>query len=345
MSEEKSFTQLVKRLISLVWVLILCVVVSTSLYLGNTLGFFKLKPVERPLLMSFSDLPSAPKSAMTIWQAPDTTMVPETPEGELIRYGKELITHTSVYLGPKGKVQTISNGMNCQNCHLNAGTSPFANNFAKVASSYPKFRNRSGTVVGFEKRINGCFERSMNGKKLQEDSREMKAMVSYLKWIGKDVKKGESLLGFGLLELKPLNRPADPEKGKVIFTQYCARCHGENGQGQPAENGLEWKYPPLYGENSYNIGAGMYRLSTFAKFIKSNMPYGITYQNTFLTDEEAWDVAAYVNSMQRPGKDLSGDWPDISKKPFDYPFGPYADTFPEEQHKYGPYGPIIQVYQ
>jgi thiosulfate dehydrogenase len=67
------------------------------------------------------------------------------------------------------------------------------------------------------------------------------------------------------------------------------------------------------------------------------MPYGVTYENPVLTDEEAWDVAAFINSMPRPSKDISNDWPDISKKPIDYPFGPYADKLTDEQHKFGPW--------
>ena len=70
------------------------------------------------------------------------------------------------------------------------------------------------------------------------------------------------------------------------------------------------------------------------------MPLGANYDKPQLSDEEAWDLAAYVNSMPRPAKDLSKDWPDIAGKPFDHPFGPYADPFTEEQHKYGPYKPI-----
>jgi thiosulfate dehydrogenase len=70
------------------------------------------------------------------------------------------------------------------------------------------------------------------------------------------------------------------------------------------------------------------------------MPHGTTFENPVLTDEEAWDVAAYVNSLERPVKVFQEDWPDISKKPFDHPFGPYADSFSQAQHKYGPFGPI-----
>jgi thiosulfate dehydrogenase len=100
----------------------------------------------------------------------------------------------------------------------------------------------------------------------------------------------------------------------------------------------------LWGKDSYNDGAGLYRLSNFAKYIKYNMPFGITHTHATLTDEEAWDIAAYVNSMPRPHFNVPNDWPDISKKPIDHPFGPYADSFSEDQHKYGPYKPIKAFY-
>lgn len=337
---EKSFIRHVRRLINLVWVLLGCVVGSTALFVGNALELISLEPTKQPLIAS-TNISTTNHSNETVWQAPDTASIPSTAQGNKIRYGRELIAHTSKYLGPKGKVRKISNGLNCQNCHLKAGTVPFGNNYARVASVYPKLRNRSGIMEGFEKRVNDCIERSLNGQKLDPDSREMQAMVAYLKWVGKDVRKGESLPGFGLVTVEPLDRPADPERGELVYAQYCARCHGDEGEGRLAKSGLEWTYPPLYGKDSYNNGAGLYRLSKFASYVKANMPYGVTFENPFLTDEEAWDVAAFVNSMPRPAKDLSGDWPDITKKPIDHPFGPYADNFSEKQHKYGPFSPIL----
>lgn len=275
-----------------------------------------------------------------VWTAPDTTQIPDTPEAQLIRYGRDLIAHTSVYLGPKGKVKALTNGMNCQNCHLNAGTKPYGNNYSAVRSTYPKFRARSGSIETIEKRINDCIERSLNGNKLEDSSREMRAIVSYIQWLGKGVPNGVSPPGVGLLDLPLLTRPADPEKGKIVFALHCIRCHGRNGEGRMHENGLEWRYPPLYGDGSYNIGAGLYRLSRFAGYVKANMPNDNTTGQPILTDEEAWDVAAFINSQQRPAKDFSNDWPDIAGKPFDHPFGPYADSFSEEQHKYGPFDVI-----
>ncbi len=276
------------------------------------------------------------------WQAPDTLSIPETTEGKLISYGRELIRHTSVYLGPKGKVMTTSNGMNCQNCHLEAGTKFFGNNYSAVASTYPKFRARSGTKESIEKRVNDCIERSLNGKAIASGSQEMRAFVSYITWLGKDVMKDTSPKGSGLMDVPKLKRAADSVNGKIVYQKYCKRCHGEKAEGQMAEKGLEWKYPPLCGENSFNVGAGLYRLSRLAGFVKANMPNDLgTYEKPTLRDEEAWDVSAYIVSLPHPTKDISKDWPDISSKPFDHPFGPYADQFSETQHKYGPFVPIL----
>ena len=277
-----------------------------------------------------------------IWTAPDTTDIPNTPEGDLIRYGRELIAHTSVYLGPKGKVRQISNGLNCQNCHLQGGTLPYGNNFSVTAWSYPKTRKRSGLNEDFVYRVNGCFERSMNGQKLDPESREMKAFIAYFMWMGQGVKKGERPFGTGLQKVSLLDRAADPEKGKALYAQHCTVCHGPDGQGVMAPTGLEYVYPPIFGENSFNTGAGMYRLEKFASFIKTNMPLGVTYKNPALTDEECWDIAAFVNSQPRPEKDLSADWPNIADKPYDHPFGPFADDFTEEEHKYGPYQKMLK---
>lgn len=281
-----------------------------------------------------------PRPGGGLWHAPDSTQIPLTAEGDLIRYGRELIAHTAKYLGPKGKVRTISNGMNCQNCHLNGGTKPFGNNYAAVTATYPKFRARSGSVETIEKRINDCIERSLNGEKLEETSLEMRAIIAWFTWLGQDVPKGMVPPGTGLTTLPFLERPADPVQGKRVYEKHCLICHGVDGQGMKHRDSAEWIYPPVAGMQSYNVGAGLFRLSRLAGYVKSNMPYGTTFDKPVLNDEEAWDVAAYINSLTRPAKIFKDDWPDISKKPFDHPFGPYADSFPEEQHKFGPFADI-----
>jgi thiosulfate dehydrogenase len=275
--------------------------------------------------------------AADCWTGAGANQIPVTEEGKLIRYGRNLIENTAQYLGPKGTVAKISNGMNCQNCHLEAGTKPWGNNYGAVAATYPKFRERSGSVETIEKRVNDCLERSLNGKPIDNNSTEMRAIIAYIKWLGNEVPKGTKPKGSGIMELSYLPRPADPVKGKMIYTTTCERCHGKNGDGQINADENGYLYPPLWGNNSYNSGAGLFRLSRFAGYVKNNMPNPLNYHNPQLTDEQAWDVAAYVNSQPRPSKDLSKDWPNIKKKPFDHPFGPYTDTWSEEKHKYGPW--------
>ena len=278
----------------------------------------------------------------TVWMGPPANQIPyySREDGKLIWYGHQLISNTSKYLGPKGSVMQITNGMNCQNCHLDAGTKPWGNNYSGVYSTYPRYRDRSGTIETIYKRINDCIERSLNGIALDTNSKEIKAIYAYIKWVGEDVTKGERPKGSGIVDLPYLERAADPVKGQIVYTQTCQTCHGANGEGQLNADGITYTYPPLWGKNSYNVGAGLFRLSRFAGYVKNNMPFETNYHAPKLSDEEAWDVAAFVNSQPRPTKDLSSDWPDISKKPIDHPFGPYADTFSEQQHKYGPFAPI-----
>ncbi len=274
------------------------------------------------------------------WHAPDTSQLTFTGIDSLIRYGRALISNTAAYLGPKGSVAHISNGMNCQNCHLDAGTRLFGGNFALVASTYPKYRERSGRFESIEYRINECLQRSLNGKKIDSLSTEMRAMVAYIKWVGKNVPKGTKPPGTDMEELPYLKRAADTAKGRVVYTNKCRVCHSENGQGVPAPDTVGYVYPPLWGVNSFNVSAGMYRISRMADFVKYNMPYKVVAEAPQLSNEEAWDVSAFVNSQQRTQKFFPSDWPNISTKPVDHPFGPYADSFSVQRHKFGPFQEI-----
>ncbi len=279
-------------------------------------------------------------SAITEWMAPDTNSIPATEEGNLIHYGKNLISNTAYYLGPKGTLAHITNGMNCQNCHIDAGAKAYGNCFSAVASTYPTFRPRSGKIESIQFRINDCLQRSLNGKPIDSLSKEMIAMVAYLKWIGKDVPKGVKPKGAGTEELQFMKRAADPEKGKLVYTAKCQTCHQKNGDGLFKTGDTTYQYPPLWGTHSYNTGAGLFRLTKFAGYVKNSMPFGASYQSPQLTNEEAWDVAAFVNSQPRPQKSFPQDWPKLSSKAIDYPYGPYTDNFTDKQHKYGPFAPI-----
>jgi thiosulfate dehydrogenase len=277
-----------------------------------------------------------------LWTAPDSNSIPKNDLGQLVHYGKRLIHETSRYLGPQGTVGHFSNGMNCQNCHLESGTRAWAGNFGSVASLYPRFSERRGGPETINQRITDCFERSMNGRAPDSNSLEMRAMSAYISWLGKDVEKGKKLPGTGLEPLGFLERAADSGKGRLIYISKCQSCHGVNGEGKPDSLTKGYLYPPLWGDHSYNTAAGLYRLTKFAPFIKANMPYGSIYDKEQLSKEEAWDLAAFVNSQPRPVKKFKQDWPNILLKPVDIPDGPFSDSYNSFQHKFGPFEPIAR---
>ncbi len=284
-----------------------------------------------------------PDSQAELWLAPDSTALASS--DSLVRYGRELVAATARYLGPQGRVAQITNGMNCQNCHLKAGTQPFGNNFGSVSSLYPRFRERSGGLESIEKRVNDCLQRSLNGHPIDSLSHEMRAFVAYFHWLGQQVPKGTRAAGSGLVPLAFLPRAADTVRGKIHFLAKCSSCHQADGRGTRHPAKAEFIYPPLWGDSSFTTAAGLYRLSNFARYVYANMPQGATYTAPQLTPEEAWDIAAYVLSKPRVQKTFTEDWPVLATKPIDHPFAPYADSFPQVQHKYGPFGPIEKYYQ
>lgn len=301
---------------------------------------FKVVTLERPEKM----VRTHPEEPQQEWLAPNLYLDDSLSgrERELVIYGEDLVAHTAKYFGPRGQVGTNTNGMNCQNCHLDAGKTAWGNNFSAVASTYPKFRERSGRIETIPARVNDCFERSLNGQPIDTNSLEMKAFVAYIKWVGQGVPKGKSPKGAGIDNLPYLDRAADPAKGSLVYQSNCQSCHGQNGEGLSNPDGIGYAYPPLWGKNSFNTAAGLYRLSRLAGYAKDNMPFNqADHGHPKLTDAEAWDVAAFINSQPRPEKTFGEDWPDISRKPVDHPFGPYADGFSERQHKFGPFAPIV----
>lgn len=345
MSQKHDDGDVSRELLSVIGKLINLMVLLIVIIVALPLGYYLINLPKRPKV-KLEDTPAVIAEVKSVvqefWIAPEVSTITNAEQKSEVEYGKELIAHTAKYLGPNGSVRQISNGMNCQNCHLKAGTAVFGNNYGSVASLYPKFRARSGTEEGIEKRVNDCFERSLNGSALENGSKEMKAIVAYINFLGTNVKKGEKAAGSGFGELAYLDRAADPGKGKAVYTSKCQSCHQPDGSGTLNPDKTEYMFPPLWGKNSYNDGAGLYRISNFAKYVRDNMPQGATYENPILSDEEAWDVAAYINSQTRPHINVPKDWPDKSKKPIDHPFGPYSDKFSEEQHKFGPFKPIAE---
>lgn len=261
-------------------------------------------------------------------------------------YGRELIQHTSRFLGPKGTVaQLTKTRMNCQNCHLAAGEKPYGISFRNTFTKYPEYRAREGVVISLEDRINNCFERPMNGAPLPPKSREMRALLSYFRLLSKGRVVGDELQGDSINELvKFPNRAADPKKGRALYLAKCSNCHGESGEGRLSQDNVEFLYPPLWGEESFNEASNMHRNIKMAAFILGNMPLGATGDKPVLTVEEAFDLAAFINdsSIHSRPKSKWVDYKKVNEKPIDFPEGPYLDSFSQQQHQLGPYLPILQ---
>nr|WP_293284251.1 c-type cytochrome [Allomuricauda sp.] len=269
-------------------------------------------------------------------------------KNQKIKEGFEIFRNTSSHIGPKQLDSTqrfAGNNLACASCHLNGGTKLYAAPLIGVVKRFPQYRGRENTMGTIEERINGCLERSMNGRVMPEDSDKMTSLLAYLEWLGRAVPIDGNIKGQGFLAIEMPNRAVDLDHGETVFQYHCVECHGLDGQGQTQEDG-SYLYPPLWGNDSYNNGAGMTRVITAAQFIKSNMPYGTTFDSPVLTDEEAYDVAGYINQKLRPTKpNREVDFPDLIKKPVSTPYGPYTDSFSEKQHQLGPFQPIMDFYK
>lgn len=264
-------------------------------------------------------------------------------------YGEKLLRDTAKYLGPDHDVPArrfSGSNLACASCHIDIGTRPGTLSLLQAASKYPRPSGRDGRTGDLRDRINGCMQRSMNGRPLPRDSVEMIAMESYILGLGNQYRAmGESqrTANEPVAFVEP-DRAADIDAGKQVFIERCQICHGADGRGlrASANHADGYVFPPLWGPDSFNNGAGMTRLLTAARFVKARMPFG----QPDLTDDQAYDVSAYFNSNPRPVKNsLEVDYPDLTTKPVDSPYPPYADPFPVEQHRLGPFQPIREYYK
>lgn len=251
----------------------------------------------------------------TDYSIPSQTDLIGHENADLILYGGRLLNETKRLLP-----NNVGAQMNCNSCHIANGKEQKGAPYVNSYFSYPKKMPRAGKMVDLQQRINGCFQRSMNGKPLAVDSKEMNAMIAYMAWLSEGLPKDAKVqidVGGKIDEsLAP-----DPVRGKQLYAQQCATCHGDNGEGLNDERG-HVVFPPLWGEQSFNIGAGMARTYKAAAFIRDNMPmsvqkHGKWGQGGVLTDQDAVDIAEYFTHQPRP--DFAGkvnDWPN-GKKPKD----------------------------
>jgi thiosulfate dehydrogenase len=229
------------------------------------------------------------------WKPPAESDIPADSLGAAIRRGLALLRFT-----PESLPRYVTSNMRCVSCHENDGTKATAAPLTGSHARFPKYLSRSGTVITLADRVNFCMTRSLAGTALPVDSREMNDILAYLAFISRDVPIGRKLVAAdGLLPMKD-TLAGDTLRGHQLFTTTCAVCHQADGSGHSP-------IPALWGAGSYTIAASMARQERAASFISRNMPQTAPGS---LTAQNAFDLAAYINSHPRPDAPLKeNDWP------------------------------------
>jgi thiosulfate dehydrogenase len=246
--------------------------------------------------------PVATVDSIDVSAVPPDSAMPHDSLGAAMRRGLAVLAHT----GDSLPNYAVSN-LRCLSCHLDGGRRPLISLVGSFVR-YPRYVERSGAVVSIEDRINYCLTRSLAGRTLPVGSRQMQDMVSYLAFLSTGVPVGAHVRGEGTPRIAPLR--GDTGRGTRLYTQQCARCHGDGGAGTAVA-------PALWGPRSFTIAAGMAREERLASFVRHAMPFD---RPGTLSDQDAFDVAAYVVSHPRPdlpGK--GGDWP-AGAAPSDVPY-------------------------
>ena len=205
--------------------------------------------------------------------------------------GLALVEHT-----PDSLPAFARANLRCTSCHLDRGTRTDAASLVGVTARYPAYVARAGRDASIQERVNFCFTRSLAGNPLSTDGRDMADIVAYLTSLTRA--PGARPFRTGMPAMPPL--VGDSTRGAPIFAGTCVRCHGADGEGTVVA-------PALWGARSYSIGASMARIERAASFIRHNMPLDAPGS---LSDQQAYDVAAFVDSHARP--DLphkEADWP------------------------------------
>lgn len=224
------------------------------------------------------------------YQPPAEDAIPDNEFGDMVRFGKQVFIETGKYA-----TKYVGSDLKCVNCHLDAGRLVNSAPLWAAWVKYPAYRGKNKMVNTMEDRIQGCFTYSMNGSPPPADSKELKALMSYAYWLAEGAPTGVDLPGRGYPKLAKPEKQPDYQRGEQVFVNNCALCHGKNGVGTRQNGNVT--FPPLWGKGSFNWGAGMHRINTAAAFIRANMPLG---KGGSLTVQEAWDVAYYINSHERP---------------------------------------------
>ena len=243
-----------------------------AIFLGHKIrdlsGFLSMKgpPVSKP------------------WEAPKESSIPRGHGGDSIRRGQLIFNETPLFAAEHTGAR-----ISCSSCHAEGGIQKFASPVVGAPSWFPMYQSRAGRKISLEDRIQECFVRSENGRPLDANGAEMKAVISYIGWLSVAPKNGATYTGRGLVDLPDLKPNA--ERGAKLYATQCAGCHGDDGQG------IAPMFPAVWGAYSFNDGAGMNAVRKMAAFVQHNMPQN---RMGILSPQEAYDVAGFIHNQPRP---------------------------------------------
>jgi thiosulfate dehydrogenase len=272
------------------------------LMLDSAASTVNSEPVHRGEVPHFGRVPQgrdAPVGADK-FAPPSRDARPTGPLGDSVRLGEALFNETSTH---PLSAPLVGNRLSCRHCHLDAGRLADSAPLWAAWVAYPDYLHKDRRVDTFGERVQNCFVYSLNAQDSQAGgppavgSPVLDALETYSYWLATGAPTGDRQMpGRGYPHLKPPSAGFDIERGRIVYQQTCALCHGEQGTGVSDANGRVL-FPPLWGAAAYNQGAGMHRIAVAAAFIHANMPLG---RPASLSEQQAWDVAAFIHHQEHP---------------------------------------------
>jgi thiosulfate dehydrogenase len=92
-------------------------------------------------------------------------------------------------------------------------------------------------------------------------------------------------------EGEPFWQGQDAAKGKVLYASMCASCHGADGSGGAG--------PAAWGKGAFSATSATGQAPKLASYLSSAMA---GYVGS-MSEEQARDVSAFLESQPRPGRD------------------------------------------
>jgi len=243
-------------------------------------------------------------------------------QAKRILFGYQLLyrTYYTIGDGRKDGRPSLARGrvISCANCHAQGGTIPYAWPFFRTLTFYG-LREQGDQGVYFgglayhrdaRTRARDCGLECGGEVNLPEDSYEMDALIAWMAAVRDGIYPGEGLLIPAFKTKDDVDRipgarvplfhdvldmQGDAVRGKALFSNRCAVCHGKDGQGQWGGEG-GYRIPPLSGDSSFSHAGGPLMVPVGAAFIHRNMPLS---EPGMLSEQQALDIMAYVATLPR----------------------------------------------